>query len=169
LAADIRVRVRRAVLVLSIALVALPAPAALAKEPGVTTDDPAGKEYALPLNSVRHDSNSGHKGGGGGGAATTGTATSQPSTSSSQSQPSSSPQSNGLFGAGIKPDVTSGAHQRGEAQSPGSSKLRDLGPIPAVKVADTDSSSTLLTTGAIVLVMLGAGLGGGLLARRLGR
>jgi opacity protein-like surface antigen len=163
-------RQRLAAVALATSAIALTLPAAaVAAPPPVTVDPggPSGKEYALPLNSARHDAGGGDRTGGPGAAG-----------SRSGSGTSSSAQPAPPFGIGIssRSGTTPGSGGKlGGTASAGSRTSHEpaagrSSPTFVHDASAADSgSSTLTLTGAIVGGMLLVGLAGGLLMRRLGR
>jgi hypothetical protein len=143
-------------------LVALIAPtAAWAQEPGVHSDpdSPAGKEYALPLDSVRRDTGGGGSGGGNGGGG-----------------------GSDLFGAGIvragggSADTGSsgsggssrddGGRRQGDGGSATENGRGERGSSGSTALASSSDDSATFKSGLVALAVLVAGAGLGLLLRR---
>lgn len=149
----------------------LAAPAAVSAASGVTIDPntPAGREYAIPLQSTRHEFSGGHGGGSG----------SKPAASAPQGR-SSAQQGSGLFGTGITPTTGKAESERasrhgaatghsghsrahGRAAAPVTAAVR-----PAAEQTGSTVSATGLSAAIVAAVVLVAGATA-LVLRRLDR
>jgi hypothetical protein len=161
-------RTKAVVTVCALALLALSGTARAQQGVHVDPQSPAGVEYALPLDSARNAGGGGgshrHSGGGGGGGS------SSPShTSTAPAGPAAGGSSAGtaLFGQGIEPKRSHASARPSRAKKThGKRPVPATAPVTVVHVPPpADYSSTLAIGGLIALIVL-AGGGLGLVARR---
>jgi len=174
----------KSVVVLSLAgAMLLPAETASAATPPgkVDPNSPAGKEYAVPLDTARHNA------GGGGGSSSGASGSSASRGGSAAASSAGSGGSAPAFGVGVSPRATTprsatgakggqpSVNRKGAARLGGSAAeargLKGSSAAVAQQNAGTvaPASSTVGLTAGIIAAVLVAGIAGGLVVRRFGR
>lgn len=144
-----------------VALLGLAVPAtAAAHDPGVRVDpkSPAGKEYAIPLDSARDEANGGSGRSPGGSSSSSSSATG----GGTAGRRAGSGRGDALFGAGISRKGAKERRAAGGKRGPGRTRV-------AAAASPADGSSPALPLTALALAVLAVGGLTALGVRRLGR